>query len=165
MAIQGHQHFTHAERMNTIAEIVKLEVDTHITEGGMYYDDQAKLIARKAMVSCMPDMPNFLQRSIVVDSEDSLLFEDLGGKPLKGTTVKKIEGVHVLARLSKIELQAFRLTTPELGGEIDLYDYGMFAVMEPVFVDPNPGEIAFGDELYIPFGGVMSFEPSEREAA
>ncbi len=161
----GLQQFTNAERMNTISELVRTEIDQHINEGGYYYDDRAKRIAHEAMMSCMPEMPKFLQEHIIVDTEDSLLVEELPNTALEGTTVRRFNGAHVMARLTKVELQAFRLTSPELQTDIDFYDYGLFAVMEPTFVDADPGDIATGKEFYVAFGGVTRFEPSERQAA
>ena len=159
------QQFSYAERMNTISELVRTEIDQHINEGGTYFDEKAKRIAHQAVMTCMPELPKFLQEQVVVDTDDSILLEDLGGKPLEGTVTKRLDGAHVMARLAKVELQAFRVTNPELQVDMDFYDYGMFAVMEPTFVDADPGEIVMGNELYVSFSGVTLFEPSEQRAA
>lgn len=163
--VEGFRTYSNAERLNAIDELVRVGIDKHIAEGGIYYDDTAKQIAQRAVMSCMPEMPSFFQHPVVVDADEALLLKDLESPVLKGTVVEPLDGAHVTAQLDKIELQAVRLTTDELGPHVSLYSYGMFAVLRPAFKDAEPGTIVFGQELYLPLSGITSFEHDQKQAA
>lgn len=138
-----------AERMQTISEIIQEELSVHVERGGSYNDDEASAIAQKAIYACMPELAALYTHNVIVEA-------GLGASVAE--SYQEIHaGLRVEAPMKKLAFQAF-ISTMNTEPPLSITNYDLCAVLAPRYIDPDPVDIVFGSELYVPFGAVLSFE-------
>ncbi len=143
------------ERMQTISEIIREELNVHESNGGVYHDDIAGQIAARAVQTCMPSLASMRGERVLVEANAGISLQD--------SVASGFEGVRVEARLERVAIQSLVRILDESNPDqpLLLTTYDLFAVMRPRYVDPDPQDIVFGDELLIPFEEVRMFEPAQ----
>jgi hypothetical protein len=140
-----------SERIQTISEVFRENIERHEENGGTYYDERAGLIAKEAIETFMPGLVNLQGQRLVVEAIQGIALHDERAVPH--------EGLHVEAKLTRVSIQQLTSTIKDKGfGTVALTSYDLFAVLEPRFKDPDPVEIVFGDALLVPFAGIEHFD-------
>lgn len=140
------------ERIQTISEIFRKDIERHEENGGTYYDERAGQIAKEAIETFMPGFASLRQQRLIVEAAR--------GITLQGDQVARHEGLHVEAKLARVSIQQLTSTIEDEDfGSVALTNYDLFAVLEPRYKDPDPVEIVFGDALLVPFAEIERFEP------
>jgi len=134
------------ERIQTISELFREDMDRHEMEGGHYYDEKAGELAALAIKTLMPHLVDMQQTRVVVEADKGLLIE--------GEAPRAYEGVHVEATLERVAIQALMTRV----GDDTLNMYDLFAVFRPHYTDPEPDDLVFGNELFVPFADISKFE-------
>lgn len=144
------------ERLQTISEVVRIQIAEHIEQGGAYYDERAGQIAARAIKEFMPELFAMSQQRLVVEADGGITFQNKEASFLGN-------GLRVEARLEKVGLQALIgiHSDAELHLSVELSDYDLFAVLRPLYVNPEPVEIVFSDAVMVPFEEIQLFEPVE----
>ncbi len=174
------QLFKNHEVMNIASEMMRQEYALHELEGGEYDDPVTKKMARRIILSCMPHIMDFLHARVTVEASQAHLLvtsrveapsgvtsEPKGDEHLTeavvDTDIRPIDGLHVQAKFKNVEFQpTIRHEQLEgYSGSLLVEEYDLFAVVRPQYIDPEPGEIVFGDEVMVPFREVNLFEASE----
>ena len=138
------------EKIQIISELFREGMDKHELTGGKYYDDTAVALAGHAIQTFMPEIASWQQNRVVVEANSGLLID--------GANVTTLEGMAVEARLERVSIQQLigNVAIGDIGLSIDHYD--LFAVLRPRYVDPDPQDIVFGEEVMVPFSEVRLFE-------
>lgn len=139
------------ERLKIISEVVREELGQHESRGGKYYDEQAGKIAARAIHTCMPELAMMQQTRLIVEAENGLLLVD------DDESVSQSD-IHVEAKLERVSIQVAKSVIPGFDAPVEYSDYDLYAVLVPRYIDPNPQDIVFGQELYVPFSGIERFE-------
>lgn len=161
------------ELMQVASELMRSEFELHELQGGQYDGFATKAMAQKIIFTCMPHVMDYLEGRVIVEASQAqvVIPPEPAPKTVLDTpqeaTLKPVEGLYVEAKFKNVEFQPVirREALPELGGSFIVEDYDLFAVMQPQYFDPEPGDLVFGDAVMVPFGEVTRFDPSERRAA
>lgn len=138
------------EKLSAISEIVHEEVSRHLEMGGAYHDDTSFLIAAKAIKLCMPELVNLSGERVVMQASRGISIE------LQEAAA--YDGIAVSAKFERVCLQQLIEQMGDEENQIQIDSFDLCAVMRPVYLDPDPKDLVFGDELYVPFGAVEQFE-------
>ncbi len=138
------------EKLKIISEIVREELYRHESMGGKYYDEHAGQIAARAIHTCMPELTKMQHTRLIVEAEHGVLLET--------DDVTSHKGVRVEAQLQRVAIQQLVILENIDGLPIDFSGYDLCAVLVPRYVDPDPQDIVFGQELYLPFSSIGRFE-------
>jgi hypothetical protein len=136
------------KKLQRISDHVRLSLMQHETQGGTYYDDTAEQIAGFAIQTVMPELASMRGERVEVEAERALALTD-------EKEALWLNGMRVEATFQRVGIQMIVST---------LYDtyssssYDVFAILRPHYIDPDPREIVFGDELYVPFERVSGFK-------
>lgn len=143
-----------SDRIQTISEVFRKDIERHEANGGTYYDEKAGQLAKEAIATCMPDLVKLQKERLIVEAAR--------GITLQGDQVAHHEGLHVEASLARVSIQQLVSTIEddELGS-VALSNFDLFAVLVPHYIDPDPVDIVFGDELLVPFSEIEHFEPAK----
>jgi hypothetical protein len=148
---------SNVERLRTISDIVREELDEHVREGGAYYDERAGQIAARAIQTIMPGLVDMQGSRVVVEAERGIaVLDDEAEQP-------SFAGVSVEAQLQRVSIQQAVHNLRIDGSELSYVTHDLFAVLTPRFLEPDPVDIVFTKELYIPFGSVENFDPADTK--
>lgn len=150
---------TNPERMQTISEIVAEKLEAHVRRGGTYYDDGAEAIAAQAIHTCMPQLPSLLDTRVTVAANSGLSLVE-SNTPRVGFEAQHHQGIHVIGGLGRVSIQTIVSTMGAGPDALQMSRYDLFAVIKPRYMNPDPVDIVFGNELCVPFSGVTRFEPA-----
>jgi hypothetical protein len=145
---------SNAEKIKTISEIFREEINDHVNAGGAYYDDRAGQIAAQAIHTIMPDLVDMQGSRVVVES-----LSGIGSASNQDKDYSSFTGLRVEAELKRVSIQqaVHNLMIGDTG--LSYVSYDLFAVLSPRFEEPDPVDIVFSQELYVPFGSVEQFDP------
>ena len=140
------------EKIQTISEIFKEDMDRHEMNGGAYHDEKAGELAARAIQSLMPELADMRQTRIAIEANTGMVIE--------GSRSKAYNGVYVQATLERVAIQSMVTKFPaDASGFSDqLNQYDLFAVFKPRYTDPNPQDLVFGQEILVPFSDITRFE-------
>jgi hypothetical protein len=171
-AMSGLETYKNHELLNVASELMRQEFAIYELDGGEYDDAVAKLMAKKIINACMPQIMDYLNERVVVEASKAHLIETKPAEPSvldtpDATDVRPFDGLHVEAKFKHVEFQPVILNEHIEGfnGSLIIQDYDLFAVVQPQYFDAEPDEIVFGDAVMVPFGDVTRFDLSERQAA
>jgi hypothetical protein len=143
-----------SERIQTISEVFREDLERHAENGGTYYDERAEQLAKEAIETFMPGFATLRQGRLVVEAAR--------GITLQGEQVTRHDGLHVEAKLARVSIQQLTSTIEDEDfGAVSLTNYDLFAVLEPRYKDPDPVGIVFGDVLLVPFADIERFDPAK----
>ncbi len=152
------------EVMNLASEMMRQEYAQHELEGGQYDDETTKKIARRVLLTCVPHIMKFMHSRVIVEAPVAHVLNTSINEFDDGITtdidVRPIEGLHVQAKFKNVEFQPI-MRQDSYDGPLFVEQYDLFAVVRPQYVDPEPDEIVFGDEVMVPFGEVALFQAEE----
>lgn len=144
---------SNAQKLQTISEIFKDGMEALCAKGASYYDERAEQLAAQAIRSCMPELATFAQSRITAEALQGISLGDDEAQPF--------DGVHVGgAVLQRVSIQKIIEQVQIDGLEFETSTHDLCLVMVPTYLDPDPKDIVFGHELYVPFGTVVHFEPA-----
>lgn len=139
------------ERIQTISELFRADIDRHEAKGGTYDDEEAARLAAEAIQTCMPELAKLQNERLVVEAGQ--------GIALEGKQFTRFEGLRVEAKLARVSIQQLVSTIKdEEFDSVRFSSFDLFAVLTPRYVDPDPTDIVFGEELLVPFAEVERFE-------
>lgn len=98
----------------------------------------------------MPELGSLQKSQLVVDASRAIVLGD--------DLAESYEGVHVQATLTRISLQELVSTVPKTEPPLTYTSFDLCAVFEPRYIDPDPQELVFGQEVFIPFRDVTRFD-------
>lgn len=137
----------------------KLQVISGIVQDGLgkleeedipYYDPRAEKIAAHAIKTCMPELASMAGERILVEALQGV---SIDGNDSAGHDHVRVHGVLQRVSIQRIVEQAYIE-----GTEFSTSRHDLCAVFTPRYVDPDPSDIVFGQELYVPFGTITEFE-------
>jgi hypothetical protein len=142
------------EKLQVISEIVADGFDRLERDGVPYYDDQVFNLARQAIETCMPELLRMSGEVMTIEAMQGIsLLDSDNSTPFDGLHVRSVfKRVSIQQLLESATLDDVSLQTSTLD---------LCVVMTPAYVDPDPQDIVFGKELYVPFSFVTEFEMSE----
>lgn len=142
----------YATQLRACSEVFQQSMYELQQRGVAYYDDRAYQAARDAIATYVPDVVAMSGGRVGVEAEL--------GVALEGKTLRKFGGVAVNAVLHAVDIQELHEVIEEGGVSIELVRHDLCGLFVPVFVDPDPVELVFGDELYVPFGAITQLDPA-----
>ncbi len=138
------------ERLQAISDVVREELSRHEEKGGVYHDLQAAIIAKKAIETCMPGLAELQNSRIIVEASAAVLLGD--EDPLS------LDGIHVEGAFQRISIQQVISSIESGETPLQLSTFDLCAVLTPQYADPDPRDLVFGKELYVPFKSIDLFE-------
>ena len=147
---------TNAEKLRRISRyfkdgVAELEQDAADSSYNFSQNDHAFDIARRAIEQFMPELVALTNERVRVGSELGICLSR--DKREQDTH----EGISVLATFRAIEIQSSIERMEISDGDITFTNYDLCALFIPKFVDPDPVDIVFGGELFVPFGRIEEF--------
>lgn len=142
------------EKLQVISEIIadgygKLEQD-----GVPYYDDRVFGLAQQAIRDCMPELVRMSGEVMTIEASRGVSLED--------TDSRSFNGLHVSGTFERASIQQLIEAAMFEEASLDMSTLDLCAVITPRYVDPDPQDIIFGKELYVPFSSITAFEPAEK---
>lgn len=138
------------EKIQTISEVFREEMDKHEQAGGKYYDDTAVHIAGHAIQTLMPELVDMQRSRVIIEANTGISIEN-------DTDTPSFEGIHVEALLERVSIQQV-IADIALNPLTRITRYELCAVLRPRYIDPDPQDIVFGNTLVVPFQEVQYFE-------
>ena len=138
------------ERLQTISDILKGDLEMLDAKGVPYYDPRAEKCAAFAIKTCMPHLGNLSGERVEV--------EGLQGISLDAQDVASYENIHVGGVFRSVHIQKIIETAGFEDREFSFSSFDLCAVIVPDYKDPEPTDIIFGKELYVPFSMITKFE-------
>ena len=143
------------EKIQIISGLISGGIDEAERRGAKYYDDSVAEFAATAIRDCMPELVTMQNSRIEIEASKGVSATD--------EDIRIFDGLFVEALLKRISIQKLISIETIEDEEFTISNYDLFAVVVPRYVDPDPIDIAFGSELYVPFGAVEKFEPAKDD--
>lgn len=141
------------ERIQTISEVVQEQLERHREQGGKRDDDKATRIAARAIQELMPQLVEMQRSRVTVEASR--------GFSVLNRTSKKIDGLHVQAKLQRVAVNELISTMGTDDDYVALSTFDLHAVLLPRYEDAEPWDLIYGEELYVPFSDIQLFESSD----
>lgn len=142
----------YADQLRASSESFQESMNALQQQGVTYYDDRAYQAAKRAIQNFAPELLSMSGERIAVEAELGVGLED--GDP------RKYGGLAVKAILRSVQIQEIHEFIEEDGSQIELVRHDLCALLVPKYVDPDPVDIVFSGELYVPFGTVTALNPA-----
>lgn len=143
---------SYADQLRACSDSFQDSMVTLQEQGVSYYDDRAYDAARRAIQTFAPDI-------VAMSGERAQVEADLG-VALEEEMSRKYGGLAVNAILRGVQIQELHEVVEEGGAKIELVRHDLCALFVPRYVDPDPVDIVFSGELYVPFGSFTLLEPA-----
>lgn len=138
------------EKLQVISEVVADGFGKLDQEGVPHYDDRMFGLAQQAIRDCMPELVRMSNEVVTVEASLGVSVEE-GDTPT-------YTGLHVTGTFHGVDIQRLIETAILDGMPLDMSAAELCAVITPRYVDPDPKDIVFGKELYVPFSAITEFE-------
>ena len=141
------------EKLQVISEVIADGFERLEREGVPYYDDRVFDLAQQAIQTFMPELVRLSGEVMTIEAQQGVSIGDGDSMSFDGVRVRSIfKRVIIQQLLESAILEDVSLQTSTLD---------LCVVMTPAYIDPDPQDIVFGRELYVPFSSVTEFESSE----
>lgn len=141
------------EKLHLISDGVGEALANHVDTGGHYYDGISAHIAARAIHGIMPELMQLRKSRIVIEAGAGVAL-DIAGRS------ETLEGLRVEAQFERVSIQGLLATMGSGESALSMMSYDLCAILKPEYVDPEPLEIVFGEEIYVPFGSINLFNTS-----
>lgn len=140
------------EKLQAISEIVADGFDRLERDDVSYYDNRVADLALQAILVCMPELVRMYSEVMTIEAMQGVSIgdDDMSFDGLRVSSIFRRVSIQQLIESATIEDVSLQTS------KIDLC-----AVMTPVYIDPDPQDIVFGKELYVPFASITEFETSK----
>ena len=142
----------YAMQLQASSEAFQQSMETLQTRGVAYHEDPAYIAARQAIENFTPDL-------LGMSGERVQLEADLG-VAIDEQTSRKYGGLAVSAILRGVQIQELHEVVEDGNYSLELVRYDLCALLSPRFVEPDPVDLLFSGELYVPFSSVTLLEPA-----
>ena len=140
------------EKLQVISEIVADGFERLERDGVPYYDDLVFELAQQAIQTCMPELLRL--------SGEMMTIGGMQGVSI-GEDSLTLDGLRVSSIFKRVSIQQLLESATMEDVTLQTSTLDLCVVMTPAYIDPDPQDIVFGKELYVPFSSVTEFEMSE----
>lgn len=141
---------TQSEKLQVCSAVIQDELLQLHEEGIPYYSDRAAKIAAHAVMTFVPELSELARSTVLVEASQAVSIDNEDSLSFSG-------GIHVAGVLRSVQIQQVIEEANFEGIPLSSIRFDLCAVLTPKYIDPDPVDIIFGKELYVPFGAITEF--------
>ncbi len=142
------------DKLHACSTVVQDGLDRLNAEGIPYYHDRSEQIAAHAISVCMPELRDYAKQLITIEANTAVSIEQEDDE----RSSNSLTGIHVGGILRSISIQQIIEQMTFDNANVETMRHDLCAVIVPRYYDPDPKDIVFGKELYVPFSEITGFE-------